>query len=90
MIVVGDAGAERQPAGDKKGEQPGFVEGMAGDQQRGACAHQTADDASEAFADRAADGGKADHRCRCHRPVGLIQVERIGDTERQAHCDGVA
>lgn len=63
---------------------------MTGKQQGGAGAEQAACDAAKTFTDHAADGGKADHRRGRHRPVGLIKIQRIGDTQRKTHRDAVA
>lgn len=81
--VVGEQragpGAQRQPAGNTEQKQPGIVQRMARQQQGGAGAEQAAGDAAKAFTDHAADGGKADHCRGGHRPVRLIEIQRVGD-----------
>ena len=52
---------------------------MARQQQGGAGAEKAAGNAAKTFTDHPADGGKADHRRGGHRPVGLIQIQCVGD-----------
>ena len=62
---------------------------MAGQQQRRAGAEQAAGNTAKAFADHAADGGKADYRGGSHRPVGFVKIQPVGDAQRQAHGNPV-
>ncbi|BBU83667.1 hypothetical protein EIMP300_50670 [Escherichia coli] len=63
---------------------------MSGKKQCCNGSEQTASDASEAFADDTANGGKANHRSRGHRPIGFIQIQIIGNRQRQTHGNGIA
>lgn len=55
-----------------------IVQAVAGDRHRRGGAYQSAEDAADAFADHAADGGEAHHRGGGKRPIGFVEFEHEG------------
>ena len=68
----------------------GIVQTVAGDRHRRGGTHQAAEDAADAFADHAADGGETHHRCGGERPRGLVELEHERHPQRETHRQRIA
>ncbi|MNP74295.1 hypothetical protein D3C76_1711510 [compost metagenome] len=54
---------------------------MPGDGHGCGSADQAAENPADAFTDHTADGGEADYRCRCQRPVRFVKIENERDPQ---------